>query len=427
MKPIALHVCCGPCASACLPRLRESAREPVMVFANSNLDTRGEYELRLREARRLAAAEGVRLVALPYAHEDWLREVAAGFEGEPEKGARCERCFRYSLRQVAEAAAALGIADFTTSLTISPHKVSPIVFAAGRAAAADAGGASAFVECDFKKREGFKMSLKRSAELGLYRQGYCGCEFSRRGRSATDAGAGATAATDSNWRIHRYDCVDSTNRLAAAGAPGEVFVAAEQSAGRGRLDHRWEGERGASLLMSAVVDVAGVKIDEVATLPLVAGLAVQAVCGGEIKWPNDVLVKGRKIAGVLCERHGDCVIVGIGLNVRQSDFPPEIRARATSLKLEGIELSVDDALTKLLAALAIELGEWRRRGFAAVLPRLNALNCLKGREIAVLARDGDTEPIRGVCDGIAADGSLLVGGQSVYAGEAHVLGNAATR
>ena len=175
---VLLHSCCGPCASACVPRLKELGHKPVMYFANSNIDTREEYEKRLAAARRLAAAEGVELFAEPYDHEEWLREVAAGYEAEPEKGARCARCFRYNLAKTAAFAAARGYEAFTTSLTVSPHKVSEQVFAAGRAAAS---GPSTFLEENFKKREGFKRSLERSAALGLYRQSYCGCEFSKHG------------------------------------------------------------------------------------------------------------------------------------------------------------------------------------------------------------------------------------------------------
>lgn len=147
-----------------------------MYFANSNLDTEEEFARRLTAARTLAAAEGVELAVEPYDHGGWLKEVAAGFEGEPEKGARCARCFRYNLAKTAAYAAAHGFESFTTSLTVSPHKVSEEVFAAGREAGAG------FLEENFKKREGFRRSLARSAELGLYRQSYCGCEFSK-GRS----------------------------------------------------------------------------------------------------------------------------------------------------------------------------------------------------------------------------------------------------
>ena len=144
-----------------------------MYFANSNIDTLGEYEKRLTEARKVAAAEGVEIFAEPYNHDEWLKEVAAGYENEPEKGARCERCFRYNLKKTAEFAREHGYERFTTSLTISPHKVSEQVFAAGFAAGEN------FLPENFKKHEGFKRSLLRSKELKLYRQSYCGCEFSK--------------------------------------------------------------------------------------------------------------------------------------------------------------------------------------------------------------------------------------------------------
>lgn len=172
---ILLHACCGPCASACTLRLAGEGRRTAVYFANSNIDTEEEFELRRASAQRLAEADGLEFFSAPYDHADWLAKVARGFESEPEKGARCARCFRYNLRQAAQFAAAHGFSSFTTSLSVSPHKPSKAVFAAGR----EAGGA-AFAEYDFKKRGGFLVSLRRSRELGLYRQSYCGCEFSRR-------------------------------------------------------------------------------------------------------------------------------------------------------------------------------------------------------------------------------------------------------
>ena len=175
---VVLHTCCGPCASACVPRLKESGNDVMMFFANSNIDTAEEFEKRRCEAERLAAVEGVPFAALPYDHEDWLAKVAAGHESDPEKGARCERCFRYNLAKAAEFAKERGMKAFATSLTVSPHKVSKMVFEAGEAAASEVGG-TVFLKEDFKKREGFKLSVRRAAELGLYRQAYCGCEFSK--------------------------------------------------------------------------------------------------------------------------------------------------------------------------------------------------------------------------------------------------------
>ena len=183
---VLLHACCGPCASACEPRLKEEGHTVVLFFSNCNIDTREEFERRLDAARRLGEADGVEVVADEYDHSDWLEKVAAGFENEPEKGARCARCFRFSLARTAAYAAAHGYDAFTTSLTVSPHKVSSVIFAQGDAVAPN------FLHCDFKKREGFKLSVRRAAELGLYRQSYCGCEFSRK-VTAPRPGPGAAA------------------------------------------------------------------------------------------------------------------------------------------------------------------------------------------------------------------------------------------
>ena len=190
---VVLHTCCGPCACACVPRLKESGHDVTMLFANSNIDTREEFEKRKAEAEKLAKIDGVEFAALPYDHDEWLREVAAGYESEPEKGRRCARCFRYNLAKTAAFAAERGCDAFTTSLTVSPHKVSKVIFEAALSVTSSGptrdGSATsgtrpespfpAFLPEDFKKREGFKLSVKWAAELGLYRQGYCGCEFSK--------------------------------------------------------------------------------------------------------------------------------------------------------------------------------------------------------------------------------------------------------
>lgn len=150
-----------------------------MLFANSNIDTREEFEKRKAEAERLAEIDGVGFSALEYNHEEWLREVAAGYEDAPEKGARCERCFRYNLAKTAAFAAENGMDGFTTSLTVSPHKVSKVIFGAAPQPTSFGSRQPAFLPYDFKKKEGFKLSVRRASELGLYRQAYCGCEFSK--------------------------------------------------------------------------------------------------------------------------------------------------------------------------------------------------------------------------------------------------------
>jgi predicted adenine nucleotide alpha hydrolase (AANH) superfamily ATPase len=148
--------------------------EVVMFFSNSNIDTLEEFEKRKASAQVLAEAEGVELVVDDYNHEDWLKSVADGFENEPEKGERCSRCYAYNMRRTAEYAATNGLDSYTTSLSVSPHKPSAKIFAA-----AENISCASFMKVDFKKRGGFLLSLKKAKELGLYRQNYCGCEFSK--------------------------------------------------------------------------------------------------------------------------------------------------------------------------------------------------------------------------------------------------------
>ena len=414
-----LHVCCGPCASACVPALKGAGDDVALLFANSNIDTREEFEKRLGEAEKLASAEGVPIVALPYDHGEWLREVADGYEHEPEKGERCARCFRYNLGKAAEYAGAHGFDAFTTSLTVSPHKVSPMVFAAAEEAAAAHN--SSFAPWDFKRHGGYGRSVRRAVELGLYRQSYCGCEFSK-----------------ARWNIHHKRETESTNLDARAGSHGDVFTADFQTAGRGRLDHRWDSPEGTNLLMSVVLSVEGQSPESVATLPLVAGLAVAKGLSGlrtkgdssvgaalrgrlAIKWPNDVLVDGKKIAGILCERHGDCVIVGIGVNVRQRVWPDDLRGRAVSIfEATGWQMKTVQVRNAILGELGKWHGIWAERGFGAVHPEIAALDALRGRMLSVRQTDDDAAPVTGVAGGIQQDGSLDVGGVKVYAGEAHV-------
>ena len=253
------------------------------------------------------------------------------------------------------------------------------------------------------------------------------------------------------WTVHHRAETESTQRDARVGKSGDVFTADFQTAGRGRLDHKWLSPPGTNLMMSVVLSVEGLSPGHVVTLPLVVGLAVAKALRQfiihhssfiiSLKWPNDVLVDGKKIAGILCERQDDNVIVGIGVNVGQTEFDKEIADRATSLAVifntetripranasceagaSGVRHRV--GVAEVRAAVLDELGRgydvWREKGFAAVYPEIVELDCLKGREVSVRQTDGDMSPISGVSNGIMADGSLDVGGVKVYAGEAHV-------
>ena len=235
------------------------------------------------------------------------------------------------------------------------------------------------------------------------------------------------------WRIHHSPTTASTNRDAAGGLDGDVFTADVQTAGRGRLDHSWLSPPGENLLMSVVVGVGGMLPEEVATLPLLAGLAVaeavEALLGMsdgvavQIKWPNDVLIGGRKACGILCERLGEHVIVGIGVNVNQTAFDAALGGRATSLRLAaGRRFAVEAVRDGVLGRLGASLAVWRRDGFRPLWPGIAAHDFLKGRRVSVSRIDGDENPADGICEGIGPDGALSVGGERIYAGEAHVTG-----
>lgn len=170
-KKLLLHTCCGPCASGCTGLLQENGRDFVLYFSNSNLCDEAEYEKRLSAAQQLAEYLGVELIADPYDHEAWLKAVA-GYEDEPERGVRCRYCFAFSLGRAAKLAEERGM-NFATSLTVSPHKSSKLIFEIGSAY-------NNFAPWDFKKRDGFLKGNRRAKALDLYRQNYCGCEFSYR-------------------------------------------------------------------------------------------------------------------------------------------------------------------------------------------------------------------------------------------------------
>ena len=169
-----LHTCCAPCASHCVLTLRELGHTVTLFYANANIAPHAEFRRRLESVERLADRLAVPLLVEAPDHADWLARAACGLEGARERGPRCARCFRYSLCRTAELMRQRGFDGFTTSLSVSPHKHTATLFEAGRAIDAER-----FLAIDFKKRDGFLRRLQLATEFGLYRQSYCGCEFSR--------------------------------------------------------------------------------------------------------------------------------------------------------------------------------------------------------------------------------------------------------
>ncbi len=175
-KKILVHVCCGPCATSSVLRLLEEGWKPVLYFSNSNIYPYEEYEKRYANLLIVAQRYSLEVIKGEYEHDKW-REYIKGYENEKEGGKRCQRCFRYNLLLAAKKAEEIHIDYFCTTLTVSRFKNSAVIFQIGE----DLLG---FVKFDFKKKDGFALSCKLAKEMGLYRQNYCGCEFSLGERNA---------------------------------------------------------------------------------------------------------------------------------------------------------------------------------------------------------------------------------------------------
>lgn len=213
------------------------------------------------------------------------------------------------------------------------------------------------------------------------------------------------------WRVQHFVQLDSTNRhllreAASGAATNLVAVADHQTAGRGRLDRRWDAPPGSSLLVTVLLRVRPTD----AAFPFVMAVgvalaeAVEAVTGVTVglKWPNDLLVGDRKLAGLLAEREGDALVVGAGCNVNWESFPPDLADTATACNLEvGHPVDRDALLEAFLRALAMHLDapDATRAAYRARLVTV-------GRRVRV--DRGDRDAIVGDATGIDADGSLIV-------------------
>jgi len=234
-------------------------------------------------------------------------------------------------------------------------------------------------------------------------------------------------------RLDVHEVLDSTNReaerLAAAGAPeGTLVVADRQTAGRGRLGRSFFSPPGGGLYLSLLLRPEG-PVDRVHEHVFAAAVAVAEVARAhvpsvpvEIKWPNDVLLAGRKTSGINLptQIEGDRVasaILGVGVNVNTgaTDFPAELQSIATSLRIAGGR-ALDRAA--FAEALLGRLEQWidtlRRQGFDAVLDCWRGYFRMKGAAVRI-GGPGVSEEFEGTVEGVAPDGALLLG--VVRAGE----------
>lgn len=183
-KPtLLLHSCCGPCSTSVTERLVADYNVTVF-FYNPNITDEEEYKLRRDEQLRFirtvnetcAFADKIGFIEGEYCPGKFL-ELVKGLEHEPEGGARCDRCFAMRLDHTAVQAKLLGYDAFATTLTVSPHKnyakISAIASGVSFLYGVD------FLDMDFKKKAGFQRSMELSKKYDLYRQRYCGCQFSK--------------------------------------------------------------------------------------------------------------------------------------------------------------------------------------------------------------------------------------------------------
>jgi BirA family biotin operon repressor/biotin-[acetyl-CoA-carboxylase] ligase len=241
--------------------------------------------------------------------------------------------------------------------------------------------------------------------------------------------------------IHYLPAVESTNSAAAdlarqGALAGTVVVGDAQSAGRGRMGRRWESPAGENLYFSILLtpDIEPARVPQLALVAAVAVHEALAECcrqiQAQIKWPNDILVEWRKVAGILCEANLEAdrvhrVVVGIGINVNGASVPPPLQATATTLRLAGgREVSRPALLAAVINHLESRYDDWLQDGdLSGVLGYFGRHSALNGRSVAAETLAGE---VRGIARGIKPTGELVIetgdgGLLSLLAGEVHLL------
>ena len=175
-EKLLLHSCCGPCSTQVIALLSKDY-DITIYYYNPNIDTKEEYLHRLSEQKRYCQLVNIPVLEDGYTPSEYYKEIE-GLENEREGGGRCSVCFALRLKKTALKAKALGFDKFGTTLTVSPHKNAEIINALGFLIGEKEG--ITFLEGNYKKQDGYKKSIELSKKYNLYRQNYCGCEFSKR-------------------------------------------------------------------------------------------------------------------------------------------------------------------------------------------------------------------------------------------------------
>jgi BirA family biotin operon repressor/biotin-[acetyl-CoA-carboxylase] ligase len=239
---------------------------------------------------------------------------------------------------------------------------------------------------------------------------------------------GPLSGAQSARNIHHYYKIGSTNteamRAAAEGVPeGSVFLAEEQLAGRGRGAHSWHSMRSSGIYCSVVLRPA-IPPSDALIFSLAAGLAVRASVAeiapqllADLKWPNDLLLGGKKFCGILIEMNAEAtrvrhLVVGVGINVNQVKFPAELREIATSLRIEtGTEWSRVELCAALLKSLDREYRSFVEDAEArsSILCRFEeSSSSLRGRKVSIDENGGENGGLAGVTEGLDERGFLRV-------------------
>lgn len=174
-KPkILLHICCAGCG-VYIGKLLKKDYNVVLYFYNPSIHPISEYNTRLVEAKKIAKNFNLKLLAEEYDHNKWLNKIK-GHEHDRERGERCFICYQDRIESTAQKAKEGKFDCFSTTLTVSPHKNAEQISSIGKKMSEKYN--INFLDKDFKKKDGFKKSVELSKQLNLYRQNYCGCEFS---------------------------------------------------------------------------------------------------------------------------------------------------------------------------------------------------------------------------------------------------------
>lgn len=179
---VLLHACCAPCSSAIVEWMLANGIRPTLFYYNPNIWPREEYEIRKNESKRHAEGLGIRWIDGDYDHEGWLHAIC-GLEHQPERGLRCEHCFKLRLMVAAKKAKELGIKHFATTLASSRWKSLEQIERAGIMAQESVPGTEFWAQ-NWRKGGLQERRNQLLKEYGFYNQQYCGCEFSARGAGA---------------------------------------------------------------------------------------------------------------------------------------------------------------------------------------------------------------------------------------------------